>query len=73
MHTAFYVCVIGVLVCALPIVLIFFGGMFVSFADSFRRFIKQPNADDFVCMWLEAGLLLATAAGIFAWLDKEAS
>ena len=73
MHTAFRVCVIGVLVCALPIVLIFYGGVFASFADSFKRFIKQPNADDFVCIWLETAILLATAAGIFAWLDKEAS
>jgi len=71
MHTAFRVCVIGVLVCALPLVLVFYGGLVASFADSFKRFIKQPNLDDFVCMWMNVGLLLATAAGVFAWLDKE--
>ena len=73
MHTAFRVCGIGVLVCALPLVLVFYGGLVASFADSFKRVIKHPNLDDFVCVGMNAGLLLATAAGIFAWLDKEAS
>lgn len=72
MHTAFRIFLIGTLVFASPLVLCFLGAFFCSLVDSTRRFIKKPNMDDFCCIWMLVGFAIAMAAGVCAWLDKEA-
>ena len=72
MHTAFRVCFMGVIICTLPLVLTFVGAFVYSFMANLKNFIKKPNVDDFLCLWIMLGLAFGAAAGVFAWLDKEA-